>query len=92
MSDTTIDKVLVKMVYAIMRYDPDTDILEEDREAVNQAKSALYDLILKEVVGEDEKIIKLSGNSRFDQEVTNEINGANEVRAEMRNKLAELFK
>ena len=39
--EKTLDKILVKMVYVIMRYDPVTDILEEDREAVDEAKTAI---------------------------------------------------
>jgi len=88
MSDKTIDEILNK-IEAYGWIDDDEPTI--DAISLKKAKSALYDLILKEVVGEDDKIIKLSGNSRFDQEVTNEINGANEVRAEMRNKLKELF-
>lgn len=36
-----LDKLLVQMVYTIMRYDPAEDIMEEDREAVNEAKAQL---------------------------------------------------
>ena len=55
----TPDKILTEMVYKIMRYDPDTDILKEDREAVNNTSDALYQLILTEVIGEDEVFVDI---------------------------------
>ncbi len=83
MSDTTIDKIL-----GIVLKDYGTKTLKLID--VNEAKSALYDLML-EVIGVDDRIIELSGNSRFDQQVTSQVNGANDLRAEQRNKLKELF-
>jgi len=38
-------------------------------------------------IGEDNYIIKTSGNSRFDQQVQSEIDGANKLRAEIKEKL-----
>lgn len=42
---------------------------------------------VEEAIGEDDYITKPSGNSRFDQQVQSEINGANQLRAEIRQKL-----
>lgn len=93
MSDTTIDDLLAK-ARAIKHTNNGTIEMvimkEGDLSSMTPLKSALYDLML-EVIGVDDRIIELSGNSRFDQQVTSQVNGANDLRAEQRNKLKELF-
>lgn len=88
MSDTTIDDIfnLVHIGYEHQNCE-DSCVAQS---YCKEAKSALYDLML-EVIGVDERIIELSGNSRFDQQVTSQVNGANDLRAEQRNKLKQLF-
>lgn len=46
-SNDDLDKILVTMVYEVMEYDPDIDMLEEDRNAVDIAKAAIQTLINK---------------------------------------------
>lgn len=74
MSDTTIDDILygVAEECGTINYD------------ISEAKSALYDLILKEVVGEDEPL-------PIDDREWDAVKYRNHLRQEMRNKLKGLF-
>lgn len=93
MSDTTIDEIL--------GHDKDSfgfvcnTQLDEPSEcncSLPKRKSALYDLILKEVVGEDDKDVRgTTQNPDNPAYHTKRAKFKNELRAEQRNKLAEIF-
>lgn len=62
----------------------DNKIREIYRDLLRWRKESLLALI-----GEDDEMIKYSGNSRFDQQVYFEILGANKLRAELRKSIEE---
>lgn len=93
MSDTTIDTILAEFgrkcsPVATLR-NVDNPLVR--REYIDQAKSALYDLILKEVV--PEKITDSPLDTFWKDEMSSnaKMTGFNEATDEMRNKLKELF-
>ena len=89
MSDTTIDAIITKLRAG---KDPDTGELHITEQ---EAKSALYDLILKEVVGEDSKVYRPDDLHKLSPEmqkaITMTITSDNRLRATQRKKLKDLF-
>lgn len=97
MSDTTIDEILnglldqanVEIVYDDPKDKSTVTILFGSKA---QAKSALYDLILKEVVGEDVpfSLAREMEMGEFDMSAR-KLESQNSLRASQRNKLKQLF-
>ena len=83
MSDTTIDAIITKLRAG---KDPDTGELHITEQ---EAKSALYDLILKEVVGEDAEVPRPVDDESRDRFYRR--SGQNFLRHQQRAKLKELF-
>lgn len=87
MSDTTIDDILEEFYgeQYCGRCEDYHGLMESDKERVNEAKSALYELMLS-VIGEDEKL-KPDENGKYNLMRLTE----HQLRAEMRSKLREMF-
>lgn len=62
--------------------------LPNERDALRElAQSYISKETIREAIGEDDYITNNSGNSRFDQQVQSNIDGANTLRRELRSKL-----
>ena len=88
MSDTTIDEILNDIVWKLTNQNIVKYEMVKATSLTKQAKSALYDLILKEVVGEDIPTFKYIDALVNDKKRT----AVNKMKAEQRNKLKELMK
>lgn len=80
------DAIELKMLWLIHTLTPN-----EEKSVINCIESLIEETILA-VIGEDDYITKLSGNSRFDQQVSNEIGGQNTLRASQRDHLHKIVK